>query len=68
MVVRWDAAEAEQRLGGGSSVDFPQALLMRQEGGALREEHRERRHGDIGERIADIASLPRVGEALAASP
>ena len=43
-----------------------QLTLIREEGGALHEEDRERRHTDIGDRIGRVDPPALVGEACAA--
>jgi hypothetical protein len=53
-------------LGIRPAVAVAQALLMRQERRTLHEEHRERRHADITDRIGHVRSVTRVRERLAA--
>ena len=66
MVVGGYLAQAEQRLAVGPAVAFAQLALIREEGGALHEEDRERRHADIGDRIGRVDPPALVGEACAA--
>jgi hypothetical protein len=62
MAVPRDFAHPEQGFAVRSSLAFPQVFLVCQERWALHEEHRERRHADIGDRIGHVYPPPLVGE------
>ena len=47
-------------------MPIAQTLLVRQEGRALHEEHRERRHADVADRIGLVHPMTPVGERSAA--
>ena len=66
MVVARDLADPEETFAVRAPVARLQVPLIRQERGALHEEHRERRHGDIGDRIGGVHAPALVGEPLEA--
>ena len=66
VVVTGDLGEAEQAGGVGVPMAGLELALMRQEGRALQEEHRERRHADVAHRIARIGAVALIGKPLQA--
>ena len=67
MVVARDAGEPEQGVRVGPRAALGQRALVRQERRRLHEEHRQRRHADVGHRVAPVAAPARIrhpGEAL----
>ena len=64
VVVTGDLGEAEQAGGVGVAMAGLELALMGQEGRALQEEHRERRHADVAHRIARIGAVALIGKPL----
>ena len=60
VVVAGDAVEAEQGVRVAAATAFGQRALMCQERRRLHEEHRQRRHADVGHRVAPVAAAARV--------
>ena len=68
VVVAGDAVEAEQGVRVAAPAAFGQRALVRQERRRLHEEHRRRRHADVGHGVAPVVAAARVRHARAARP
>ena len=62
---RWGFSPDRTGWRNSTPVALLQAPLMRQEGWALHEEHRERGHADVGDPIGRVAPAAWVGKGLA---
>ena len=65
VIVAGDFLQTEQAGAIRPAVALLQPPLMRQERWTLHEEHRERRHADVGDPVGPVAPAARVGKALA---
>ena len=68
VVVARDVRQAEQRVRVGPRAALGQRALVRQERRRLHEEHRQRRHADVGHGVAPVAAAARVRHAREARP
>jgi hypothetical protein len=66
MIVAGDLVQTEQRLAIRSPLSLLQTTLVRQERRALHEKQGKRRQADVSHRVARAASLPKVGQRVAA--
>ena len=68
VVVAGDAGQPEQGVRVGPRAALGQRALVRQERRRLHEEHRQRRHADVGHGVAPVASAARVRHPGEAGP
>src|SRR3954469_2393368 len=66
MIVAGDLVQTKQRLAIRSPLSLLQTTLVRQERRALQEKQGKRRQADVSHRVARAASLPKVGQRVAA--
>ena len=68
VVVARDARQAEQRVRVRARAALGQRALVRQERRRLHEEHRQRRHADVGHGVAPVAAAAGIRHAREARP
>ena len=68
VVVAGDARQAEQRVRVRARAALGQRALVRQERRRLHEEHRQRRHADVGHGVAPVAAAAGIRHAREARP